>query len=295
MTAPDLFVGVDHGPGWRRRSVRAALARIRLAADAPAMRTRAAPLVVLLLIALMTSGCQVIAMAPWYIGIEQSGIAPPASTAGLCLELQAAPQDGQTIDGTVMDQVQMVVGARVGMTGIANPSVGRDGDRIVVWLPGLANGADALDALSGLLTAPGVVVFLPAPEARLGTLAEGQPVPDDMAALPPIVDGEGIASARVQLDEQTGGPLLALELTTEAAADFDDYAAAHDGGQVAIVVDGAVVAAPVLRATEFGGQIEVSLPTTQAADGEALDQLAAILRSGPLPQPLEEVSAGPCG
>jgi preprotein translocase subunit SecD len=295
MTAPDLFVGVDHGPGWRRRSVRAALARIRLAADAPAMRTRAATLVVLLLIALMTSGCQVIAMAPWYIGIEQSGIASPPTVAGLCLELRVAPQDGQAIDASTMDQVLAVVAARVGMIGIADPSVERTGDHIVVWLPGLADGADVLDALSGLLTAPGVVVFLPVPEARLGTLVDGQPVPDDMAALPPIVDGEGIAAASVRLDEQTGGPLLALELTTAAAADFDEYAAAHVGGQVAIVVDGTVVVAPALRATEFGGQIEVSLPTTQAADRDALDQLAAVLRSGPLPLPLEEVSAGPCG
>jgi preprotein translocase subunit SecD len=259
------------------------------------MRTRATTLVALLSIALVTGGCQVVGLLPLYLGVEQSGIAPPAMESGLCLELRVAPQDAQAIDGTVMDQVQTVVGARVGMTGIANPSVERDGDHIVVWLPGLADGADVLDALSGLLTAPGVVTFLPVPEARFGTLVEGQPVPDDMTALPPIVEGEGIASASVRLDEQTGGPLLALELTAEAAADFDDYAAAHDGGQVAIVVDGVVATAPILQATEFGGQIEVSLPTTRAADRDALDLLAAVLRYGPLPVPLEEVSAGPCG
>jgi preprotein translocase subunit SecD len=260
------------------------------------MRTRATTLVVLLSVALMTGGCQVVGLLPLYLGVEQSGIAPPAMESGLCLELRVAPQDAQAIDGTVMDQVQTVVGARVGMTGIANPSVEMVGDdHLMVWLPGLADGADVLGALSGLLTAPGVVTFLPVPEARLGTLVEGQPVPDDMIALPPIVDGEGIASARVRLDEQTGGPLLALELTTEAAADFDDYAGAHDGGQVAIVVDGVVATAPILQATEFGGQIEVSLPTTRAADRDALDQLAAVLRYGPLPVPLEEVSAGPCG
>jgi preprotein translocase subunit SecD len=56
-----------------------------------------------------------------------------------------------------------------------------------------------------------------------------------------------------------------------------------------------VATAPILQATEFGGQIEVSLPTTRAADRDALDQLAAVLRYGPLPVPLEEVSAGPCG
>jgi preprotein translocase subunit SecD len=55
-----------------------------------------------------------------------------------------------------------------------------------------------------------------------------------------------------------------------------------------------VFAAPILRATEFGGQIEVSLPTTPNDDDQA-SQLAAVLRSGPLPLPIEEVSAGPCG
>jgi preprotein translocase subunit SecD len=180
------------------------------------------------------------------------------------------------------------------MTGIANPSVERDGDHLVVWMPGLEDGSNVLDALSGLLTAPGVVTFLPDPEARLGTLVEGQPVPDDMTALPPIVDGEGIASASVRLDEQTGGPLLALELTTEAAVAFDDYASTHFGEQVAIVVDGVVATAPTLQATEFGGQIEVGLPTTPTEDDQVY-QLAAVLRSGPLPLPLEQVSAGPCG
>ena len=212
----------------------------------------------------------------------------------LCLELRVAPEDGRAIDATAMEQLRTVVGARVGMTGISNPSVESDGDHLVVWLPGLADGADVLDALSGLLTAPGVVVFLPVPEAHLGTLVDGQSVPDDMAPLPPIVDGEDIASASVRLDEQSGGPVIALELTIEAAVEFDDYASAHFGGQVAIVVDGLVAAAPILHATEFGGQIEVSLPTTQAAGRDALDQLAAVLLSGPLPLPLEEVSAGPC-
>ncbi len=98
----------------------------------------------------------------------------------------------------------------------------------------------------------------------------------------------------MRLDEQTGSPLLALDLTTEAAADFDDYASAHFGEQVAIVVDGMVVAAPILRATEFDGRIEVGLPTTPTDDDQVY-QLAAVLRSGPLPLPLEEVSAGPCG
>ena len=294
MTAPDLIKGVDHGPGRRRRSVQAALARIRRAADAPALRTRAAALGVLFSIALVTGGCQVVGLLPLYLGVEQSAIAPPATVGDLCLELRGAPEDGEAIDATTMEQLHAVVAARVGLAGISNASVGRDGDHLVVWLPGLADGTQVLDALSGLLTAPGVVVFLPVPEAHLGTLVDGQPVPDDMTALPPIVDGEDIASARVRLDDQIGSPVIALELTTEAAADFDDYAAAHFGGQVAIVVDGVVTAAPILQAAEFGGQIEVSLPTTPNGDDQA-SQLAAVLLYGPLPLPLEEVSAGPCG
>ncbi|HZW01893.1 MAG TPA: hypothetical protein VFF55_10040, partial [Candidatus Deferrimicrobium sp.] len=58
------------------------------------MRTRAAALVVLLSIALVTGGCQVVGLLPLYLGVEQSGIAPPATESGLCLELRAAPEDG---------------------------------------------------------------------------------------------------------------------------------------------------------------------------------------------------------
>ena len=164
----------------------------------------------------------------------------------------------------------------------------------MVWLPGLADGTEVLDALSGLVTAPGVVVFLPVPEAHLGTLVDGQPVPDDMTALPPIVDGEGIASASVvwmsrpaaRSSPWSSRPRLPSHSTTTPRA--------HFGGQVAIVVDGVVAAAPILHATEFGGQIEVSLPTSPPNDDEA-SQLAAVLRSGPLPLPLEVISSGPCG
>jgi preprotein translocase subunit SecD len=258
------------------------------------MRTRAATLVALLSITLVTGGCQVVGLLPLYLGVEQADIAPTTTVGDLCLELRVALQDRRAIDATAMEQVHAVVAARVGMAGIANPSVGRDGDHLVVVLPGPEDGTEVLDALSGLLTAPGVVVFLPVPETRLGTLVDGQPLPDDMTALPPIVDSEGIASARVQLDEQTGSPLISLELTTEAAAAFDDYASAHFGEQVAIVVDGVVINAPTLNATEFGGQIEVSLPTTPAADRDALDRLVAVVHSGPLPLPLEEGSVGPC-
>lgn len=295
MTAPDLVVGVDHGLGRRQRSVRATRTGIRRVSDAPTMRRRAAALVALLSIALASGGCQIVGLLPLYLGVEQSDIAPPATVAGLCLELRVAPEDGAAIDAMAMEQARAVVAARVEMTGIAEPSIEMVGeDHLVVWLPGLEDGTEVLDALSALVLAPGVVFFLPVPETRLGTLVDGQPVPEDMTALPPIVDSEGIASARVRLDEQTGSPLISLELTTEAAAAFDDYASAHFGEEFAIVVDGVVAAAPFLQAKGFGGQIEVGLPTTPTEDDQA-SQLAAVLRSGPLPLPLEEVSAGPCG
>ncbi len=178
MTAPDLAVGVDHGLGRRRRSGRATRTGFRRVSDAPAVRTRAAALVALLSIALASGGCQVVGLLPLYLGVEQSGIAPPA-TAGLCLELRVAPQDGAAIDATAMEQARAVVAARVEMTGIVEPSLEMVGeDHLMVWLPGLEDGTEVLDALSGLVTAPGVVTFLPVPEARLGTLVDGQPVPD---------------------------------------------------------------------------------------------------------------------
>lgn len=141
MTAPDLAVGVDHGLGRRRRSVRATRTGIRRVSDAPAMRTRAAALVVLLSIALVTGGCQVVGLLPLYLGVEQSGIAPPATESGLCLELRAAPEDGAAIDATAMEQARAVVAARVEMTGIVDPSIEMVGeDHLLVRLPGPADG-----------------------------------------------------------------------------------------------------------------------------------------------------------
>jgi preprotein translocase subunit SecD len=71
----------------------------------------------------------------------------------LCLELRVTPQDGRAIDATAMEQTHAVVAARVGMAGIAHPSVGRDGDHLVVVLPGLEDGTEVLDGEASQLAA----------------------------------------------------------------------------------------------------------------------------------------------
>ncbi|HZW00677.1 MAG TPA: hypothetical protein VFF55_03840, partial [Candidatus Deferrimicrobium sp.] len=91
--------------------------------------------------ALVTGGCQVVGLLPLYLGVEQSGIAPPATESGLCLELRAAPEDGAAIDATAMEQARAVVAARVEMTGIVDPSIEMVGeDHLLVRLPGPADG-----------------------------------------------------------------------------------------------------------------------------------------------------------
>ena len=68
------------------------------------MRTRAVALGILLSIALVTGGCQVVGLLPFYLGVEQSAVAPPATVGDLCLELRVAPEDGRAIDATAMEQ-----------------------------------------------------------------------------------------------------------------------------------------------------------------------------------------------
>src|SRR3990172_4188468 len=78
-----------------------------------------------------------------------------------------------------------------------------------------------------------------------------------------------------------------LTLTDEGARLFDQYAAAHYGEQFAIVLDNIVESAPVIRATRFGGQAQISGSFTSQAE---VNQLVTVLNYGALPNAIEEVS-----
>ena len=98
---------------------------------------------------------------------------------------------------------------------------------------------------------------------------------------PAELTGEAVAEAAATFNNEW---VVNVDLTDEGAVGFDEIAARYFGQQVAIVLDGVVESAPVIRATEFGGTAVIS----GAFGEEGARDLAVALRFGALPVEFEQ-------
>ncbi|MFQ5889973.1 MAG: protein translocase subunit SecD [Gemmatimonadota bacterium] len=110
----------------------------------------------------------------------------------------------------------------------------------------------------------------------------------------PLVTGEFLADAGPATRDPTfNQPIVPFEMTRRGARIFERGTSRHVGDQMAIVLDGRVQSAPVIRSTlSRRAQIELG---AGASFQEAQD-LALVLRAGALPQPIkivEERNIGP--
>lgn len=173
----------------------------------------------------------------------------------------------------------MVVQKRIDSTGIFGARVGvADGTWIVVDVPR----GTALDPIRRLLGQTGRLEFIPI----LGEAPVRGAVLDPSSHPAPLFDNSGIANVKV------GQPDLTFILEPDAAAAFGTYTAASIGRPFAIVLDGTVLAAPIIREAIPGGDIQITFPTG-AIDDIELATLATIVKWGPLPVALREVALGP--
>lgn len=99
----------------------------------------------------------------------------------------------------------------------------------------------------------------------------------------PVITGAMLKDARVSTD-QSGNPAVNFELTSEGAEIFGEATQKMIGKRLAIVLDGKVMSAPVIRSRiSSSGQITGRFTTEEAND------LAVVLRAGALPAPVEIV------
>ncbi len=105
------------------------------------------------------------------------------------------------------------------------------------------------------------------------------------------VSGKDLTKAETTFD-QFGKAAVSLKFSTEGAKLFDEATLANVGKQIAIVLDGMVISAPVVQQRISGGEAQITGKFTPA---EA-NRLAIMLRAGALPvsvEILENRSVGP--
>jgi SecD/SecF fusion protein len=111
----------------------------------------------------------------------------------------------------------------------------------------------------------------------------------------PELTGSEVATARVGINldpDRPNSPGVSLTLTRAGATIFSRVTGANIGKQLAIVLDGKVRSAPVIRSKIPRGEASI---TGSFTDKEAAD-LSIVLRAGALPAPLsiiEERTVGP--
>lgn len=200
------------------------------------------------------------------------------------------------LDGALAQSLE-IVRQRVDQVGVAEPTIQRVGsNRMLVQLPGLQDPT----RLRQLLGSTAKMTFhllantpagepLPVGVTRLPDAKSGQQYPvEDRVAL----DGEHLTDARAGFDQRTREPLVSFRFDSVGARKFAEITEANVGRPFAIVLDGKVLSAPVIREPITGGSGQISGSFTV----EETSTLSALLRAGALPAPLtviEERTVGP--
>lgn len=120
---------------------------------------------------------------------------------------------------------------------------------------------------------------------RLSNEATPEPAllnPETNRPFKTILDGSEIIAAEAQLEPNSGAWIIEITFSDEGSALMEDHTVSHIGDALAIVLDGAILTAPVI-------QNRISSPIWLQGNYTESDarELAAQLSSGPLPITLE--------
>jgi protein-export membrane protein SecD len=199
---------------------------------------------------------------------------------GLRVEYLAQSVDGRSPTPGDLGVIRDIIERRVNQTGVAEPVVTTQGaDRIVVELPGVEDP----ESVRRLVGQTGRLDFVPVP---VGETPPAQGAEVDLEKWPPLFSGDQVESATIG-SSQTGGRTVNFVLrsgsATSGAELFAGYTASHVGEYFAIVLDGSVISAPVIRGAIPSGQVQIEAGGVGGFSLSEAENLVTILKFGSLP------------
>ena len=220
---------------------------------------------------------------------------------GTSFLIKLIPQGDAVISSAALEQAVEVIRKRVDQFGLSEPVISPQGkDHILVQIAGLDT--KQIDEAKAQLKRVAKLEFSIVEDsgaAHVDRIQKGEEVMDPSYVLKPYklkkadketiqilvkrraaLDGEHVKRAFPFFDQQGYG--VSLELDSEGAKIFDDVAAQNKGRQMAILLDGEVISAPVLQSDHFGGRCQI---TGHFTDKEARDLSSAL--ENPLRQSVE--------
>lgn len=246
------------------------------------------------------------------------------SPTGTRLAYELRSTEVERIKTSAINQALETLRNRIDEFGVAEPLIQRLGvNQIAIQLPGVKDPQRAKDLIQEtallefkLLEESKVALDLP-PQVEKGQedkvrkdlegkVPEGSEIlfetavsePDGRAySIPYLVQKDAVLTGDVLQDARVtigdfNEPIVSITFDSKGAREFDMLTAANIGKRMAVVLDGKVYSAPVIRDRISGGRavIEGTFTTAEAND------LAVVLRAGALPAPLktlQDLTVGP--
>jgi preprotein translocase subunit SecD len=231
-------------------------------------------------------------------------LAPARNQNGAYVANFTEPEAFQ-IRTNAMDQALETIRNRIDQLGVRETTVAREGDNdILVQLPGIQDPERAKELIGK--TAVLQFKFLDDQHNVADALKQGPQPGDEVLYGPPqaggpppylvesqvLLTGDTITDARVREGGRMEGPYVEVRLNRRGADIFAALTAQNVGRHLAIVLDGTVYSAPVIKEPIPGGDVQI----TGNFSFEEAHNLAIVLRSGSLPAPveiIEERTVGP--
>jgi preprotein translocase subunit SecD len=231
------------------------------------------------------------------------------SKKGMIYEMVMSEKLIEETKQNAINQAVDTIRNRLNMFGLAEPTVAKQGeDKILVEVPGIKTAEDE-QRIRSLIAKAAHLQMMAVDEdraSRVDTMSQeeakqfGDVILSDVANEKrkyllysiPILDGSMLVDAKVGYDQKTNQPLISFKLNGQGAKIFGDFSGKSVGKRMAVVLDGKVYSAPVIRERIGGGSGQISGNFTPQ---EAHD-VAIALRSGALLAPVqveEKRSVGP--
>jgi protein-export membrane protein SecD len=213
---------------------------------------------------------------------------------GSSLELTFSKQGLVELKTSSQDQALEIVRRRIDEVGTNEPNILKRGnDRVLVELPGL----DDPMRIKSLLGKTANLTFRFVSndsEDSFGVekLKYENDIDEDFVSKRIILSGDNLLDAQPRMNNQTNETVVSFTLDRVGAKRFGKATSNGIGKQLAIVLDGKIISAPVIRDTIASGSGQISGGFTF----QSATDLALLLRSGALPAPLniiEERTVGP--
>ncbi len=227
---------------------------------------------------------------------------PQTGSGGTQFTLILSKEEQRSLRDYIVDQSLETIRNRIDQFGVSEPIIQRQGQQnILVQLPGIQDPQRAKEIIGKTALLEFKLVD---DNANVEQAVKNGPPPGrqllygqvgkagaNVEKIPYVLEsrtlmtGEYIKDARVRPGAQLEGPSVELILNNQGARLFEQITAANVNRRLAIILDGNVYSAPVIRERIGGGRASI----TGSFDIKEARDLSIVLRAGALPAPVEIV------